>query len=71
MSFIDLRLIVEDGITRNFLNPTDVLCPVMSAVSVSQAPMAAELSLSLKSVICLKEKCGMYAHCANIPARAP
>lgn len=67
MSFIDLTKVMEHGLKEGALTPEDKLCPVMSRFDLIQPPMNAEPELKGLSVLCIKEKCGQFNMCFNLP----
>lgn len=69
VSFIDLTKAMDHGLKEGALEPGDKLCPVMSRYDVVQAPMEAEPTLKGISVLCIREKCGMFNKCFNISAK--
>jgi hypothetical protein len=71
VSFIDLKLAMEHGVKEGALGPDDKLCPEMSRYDLTTAPMAKEPELRGLSVLCIKDKCGKYNSCFNLPAREP
>lgn len=71
MSFINLRLLLEDGVKQELFRPGEKLCPVMSTVVIEHAPMEKEPGLNVKSIICVGELCGMFNRCNNTPGATP
>lgn len=70
MSFINLRLLWEDGIKQEALKPGEKLCPLMSRYGLESVPMEKEPQLTAFTIICVGEHCGKYNECFNLPAKS-
>ena len=57
---LDLSTVLNDA---EKLKPGDTICPLMSRYDVSQGALQKSPDLLSFTVICVKEKCGMFASC--------